>query len=212
MISLWSLYNTVEKIQIDDLKTEQVKIVLLSIPTSRMKDWVVLKKGTVNWQPLAVHPEFYDDVNDLRGQVELNVPADPTKISQENKKPAPPDRRPLFEDVDLDAEQTLSIMDAGNYSVKERRSARRQNRSLKFEVIHGGKHFETETKDISMSGMSLKDPLPEWLTKEFPAKLHLGNQVIDIRAIRARKGKSDTALVIVEANPWALLRTWVVGW
>ena len=91
MISLWSLYNTVEKIQIDDLKTEQVKIVLLSIPTSRMKDWVVLKKGTVNWQPLAVHPEFYDDVNDLRGQVELNVPADPTKISQENKKPAPPD-------------------------------------------------------------------------------------------------------------------------
>lgn len=211
MVTLWSLYNSVDKIQIDDLKTEQVRIVLLSIPTVRMRDWMICKKGEIHWQSILSVPEFHEDVRDIKGDTQ-NLSSEHYQ-PQGKSSPAPPQRRPLFEDIDLDSEETLSVMGSEEkFDVKERRSARRHNKRLKFSVIQGGKTFETETLDVSMSGMSLEDALPEWTKKQFPATVSLQGHHLKLVVSRVAEDKDGKKLQILEAEHWDLLRSWVVGW
>lgn len=214
MITLWSLYNSNDKIQIDDLKTEQVRVILLSIPTSRMKDWMICKKGTLHWQSLMENPEFYEDVRDLKGdsgQINAETFQSPQKGSAQ--KPSPNQRRPLFEDIDLDSEETLSLMGSTQQKeVKERRSARRHHKNLTFTVIQGGKTFETETQDISMAGVSIEDALPEWAKDEFGASMSFKNDKVKVRVARVHDDKTGTKLKIIAADHWDVLRSWVSGW
>lgn len=210
MITLWSLYNSVDKIQIDDLKTEQVRIVLLSIPTTRIKDWMICKKGELHWQSILSVPEFHDDVRDLRGDTQT--------LSQEHLQPKgkssapPPNRRPMFEDIDLDSEETLSVMGSGDeLDVKERRSARRYQKKLKFSVVQGGKSFETETIDISMSGMSLEESLPQWAQRQFSATVSFNGHQVKLVVQRVLEDKGGNKLKILDADHWEALRSWV-GW
>ena len=213
MITLWSLYNSVDKIQIDDLKTEQVRIVLLSIPTVKMKDWMICRKGNLHWQSILQVPDFYDDVRELKGDTQALKPGDLNdEPPKKSGNPAPPSRRPLFEDIDIDSEETLSLMNAGQGDVRERRSARRHLKALRFEVVQGGKTFHTETVDVSMSGMSLEEGLPEWAKKEFLAVISLNDHKMKLRVSRVDEDKSHTKLKIVDAEHWDVLRSWVVGW
>jgi hypothetical protein len=212
MITLWSLYNSVDKIQIDDLKTEQVRTVLLSIPTVKMKDWMICRKGSLHWQSILQVPDFYEDVRDLKGDTQ-NLQASDLEHQSPKQRSAPPDaRRPLFEEIDLDAEETLSLMNAGQGEVKERRSARRHMKSLRFEVIQGGQTFKTETVDVSMAGLSLEEKLPDWAKKEFLAVVSLNDHKMKLRVSRVDDDSSKTKLKIVEAEHWDVLRSWVVGW
>ena len=215
MITLWSLYNSVDKIQIDDLKSEQVRIVLLSIPTVRMKDWMICKKGELHWQSLLQAPEFFDDVRDLKGDTEnislndLSTQSRPDKF----KSQAPPTRRPLFDDINLEAEQTLSLMDQGsNIEVKERRSARRHNKVLGVEISGQAEVFETQTQDVSMSGMNFKDPLPDWVKKKFSISLSFKGRSMKVLCERIDGDSSQTKARILEVEHWEVLKDWVVGW
>lgn len=210
MIVLWSLYNSVDKIQIDDLKTEQVRIVLLSIPTTRVKDWMICKKGDLHWQSILSVPEFHEDVRDLRGDTQ-NLSSD--HLEPKSKTPsAPPHRRPMFEDIDIDSEETLSVMGGDEMHVKERRSARRYHKKLKFSVIQGGRSFETETLDVSMSGMSLEESLPEWTKKKFPATVSFNGHHLKLIVERVAEDHGGNKIQIVDADHWDVLRSWVVGW
>lgn len=210
MITLWSLYNSVDKIQIDDLKTEQVRIVLLSIPTVRMKDWMICKKGDVHWQSLLQVPEFFEDVRDLKGDTQgIELEASPAK-----KAPAPPSRRPLFEDINLDSEDTLSLMDETQSfaEVKERRTARRYVKTLELVIKTSGINFQTETVDVSMSGLSVKDTLPENLKKQFPATLSYKGYHLKVVLERVEDDPTGSKLKIHDVDQWDTLRSWVVGW
>ncbi|NCN41970.1 PilZ domain-containing protein [bacterium] len=213
MSSLWSLYNKSDKIQIDDLKTEQVKVVLLSISSMKMKDWEICKKGTVHWQPLALHPDFYEEVENLKGSSMGPTSSESASTPPYQNAPSSGESKSsLFDEIDLDSEETLSLMDGAHVDVEERRSARRHHRILKFEIIQGEKRFETETKDISMSGMKLKEPLPDWIKSEFRAQVSLNDQVVDLRVARLSKDKKDTSVKILDASTWGLLKSWVIGW
>lgn len=61
------MYNQIEKLRIDDLKTEHVRIILLAIPTRRMAQWYACREGDMQWQPISDIPEFYEDVRALKG-------------------------------------------------------------------------------------------------------------------------------------------------
>lgn len=210
MITLWSLYNSVDKIQIDDLKTEQVRIVLLSIPTVRMKDWMICKKGDVHWQSLLQAPEFFEDVRDLKGDTEgIDFEAPSNK-----KAPAPPSRRPLFEDINLESEDTLSLMDENQSfaEVKERRTARRYVKTLELLIKSDGESFQTKTVDVSMSGLSVKDPIPSNLKKQFPAEISFKGHKLKVVLERVEDDQSGSKLKIKDVDQWDTLRSWVVGW
>ena len=103
----WSMYNKTEKLRIDDLKTEHVKIILLAIPNSKMGEWYACQEGDLHWQPISAIPEFYEDVRQLKGnaldgQAEDGSAAPELQLEtdQESKPAKKQDaRRPLFEDA-----------------------------------------------------------------------------------------------------------------
>lgn len=189
----WSLYNKEDKLRIDDLSAEQVRIVLLATATSRMKDWYAHQDGDVHWQPITSVAEFYEDVH----RNKMDTEPTPQPKAQ---------RRPLFEDppADFKTDPTLQVEPA---NTRERRSARRYHRSLVFKVELNGQEFQSETVDVSMSGLSLRDPLPGWVPKTFQAHLILNNQSIQVLCSKVEAKK----LRISDSSSWNIIRNWIVS-
>lgn len=200
----WSLYNKEEKLRIDDLKPEHVRIILLAIPTSRMGDWYACLEGDIHWQPISSIPEFYEDVRQIKGKPSDAAPkADPLAAP----KSAP--RRPLFEDAPVEMMKTDPTLQMENLKTKERRTARRYNRMLDFRINDSAaKTFQCETVDVSMNGLSLERELPDWVAKHFQAELHWNNRVVKIKCTKVSADK----LKIVDADAWDVLRKWIVNW
>lgn len=202
----WSLYNKEEKLRIDDLKPEHVRIILLAIPTSRMGDWYACLEGDVHWQPISSIPEFYEDVRQIKGK-----PADHAAPPKQDPMAAPvaAPRRPLFEDAPEDMMKTDPTLQVENLKTKERRTARRYNRMLNFRINEGaGKIFDCETVDVSMNGLSLERDLPDWVGKHFQAELSLNNRTVKIKCTKVSADK----LKLVDADAWDVLRKWIVNW
>lgn len=202
----WSMYNKVEKLRIDGLGTEQVRTILLAIPTRRMVQWYACREGDMQWRPLHEITEFYEDVRVLKGSNEettrehkVEKPQSPPLVHVE------PQRRPLFEEApeDLEEDDDLVVMTS---NVKERRNTRRFFRQLEFEVKSGDQVFSSETYDISVNGLSIKEPLPKWVSKTFRAELKHSGSSVQILCTRV----SDNKLQLVDADSWDKIRQWIV--
>jgi len=198
MHKCWSLFNKEDKLRIDDLTVEQVRTILLAIPSANMRDWFACREGDVNWQALVDISEFYEDVRAAKGSSYLDA-----------GKPAaapPPTRRPLFEDPpEQPTEATLQVE---AIHTKERRSARRFSRRLTFRVYLGNKKFECSTIDVSMGGFSITEALPDGLGKNFRAELSYSG--VDMNVLCSQIG--DKQLKLLEAEAWDVLRQWIANW
>ena len=199
MYKPWSLYNKEEKLRIDDLKIEQVKIILLSIPTARMGDWYGCMEGDLHWQPLVAISEFYEDVRELKGNFQAKPELAPLPQSS---------RRPLFEDGPHEEPSGEPSLMVDFVQTKERRTARRYSRQLIFKVIQGEKSFQSATVDVSMAGLSLAEELPDWVGKNFRAELTLNKTNVLIQCARVDNKK----LKLTDADSWDVIRKWLVNW
>lgn len=199
MHKCWSLFNKEDKLRIDDLTVEQVRTILLAIPSANMRDWFACREGDVNWQALVDISEFYEDVRVAKGTSYLETEK-PTAASPT------PARRPLFEDPpEQPTEATLQVE---AITTKERRSARRFSRRLTFRVFLGSKKFECSTVDVSMGGFSISEPLPEGLGKNFRAELSFSG--VDMNVLCSQV--SEKQLKLLEAEAWDVLRQWIANW
>ena len=211
MEPLWSMYDKIEKLRIDGLKTEHVRIILLGVPTRRMAHWYACREGDMQWRPIAEISEFYDDVSVFKGALEDVAPEQkatkaPTKPTAPPLKRAPDPRRPLFEEAPHSPEEAdLGMMTT---NVKERRSTRRFARELEFSVKSADGSFQCLTHDISTQGLSLKEPLPRWVGKKFRAKIAHGGSVVRLICEQVSTNK----LRIVDADSWEVIRQWIVMW
>lgn len=206
----WSIYNRIEKLRVDDLSPEQVKLILLAIPTTKMQEWYACQEGDLHWKPISDIPEFYEDVRRLKhatltdeeakalGTFQPPTPASP-KV--ENK------RRPLFEDPPADLKTDPALM-VDTSQTTERRTARRYPRKLMFKVIQGGQSFQSETEDISMSGVSLTQNMPAWVPKTFRAELASDRGNVRVLCTRV----DDNKLKLMDADSWDIIRQWIVNW
>ena len=202
MHKCWSLYNKYEKLRIDDLRTDQVRTILLAIPTSKMGDWYACREGDLHWVNLVDIPDFHDDAMVLKGK-DPTVPAGSKKDEMPSSQKAKDPRRPLFEDIELEAADTLKIEAT---PTKERRSARRYVRNLNFKI--SGQSFSCETRDVSMSGISLKENLPSLANNKFKAELSLEGQSLKITCSKV----TQNSVRILEADGWDILRNWIINW
>lgn len=217
MQRLWSLYNKDEKLRIDDLKPDQVKIILLAIPTAKMEGWFACQEGDLHWQSIAAIPEFYEDVRQIKGleaapikiaagaEPSISSPVRPTAATNPPANKPTPNRRPLFEDAP-DENATGSLM-LENVSTRERRSARRFVRQLNFHMRVGDHEFNCLTLDVSMSGISLSEPLPSWAAKTFRAELELNGQKVKVHCAMVSK----TQVKFQDSESWHIIRSWIVN-
>lgn len=200
MDNLWSMYNKVEKLRIDDLKTEHVRIILLAVPSRRMADWYACREGDMQWSAISEIPEFYEDVRVLKGLPEESPP--PKPATPPARKVDPP-RRPLFEEAPSDP---TAPIDMATTRVQERRSARRFPRGLQFALKQGG--FTCTTRDVSIGGLSLSEPLPKTAGRTFRCTLAHEGTVVDLTCERV----TDTKLKVLECESWDVIRKWIVNW
>src|SRR4051812_1108352 len=109
MHKCWSLYNKEEKLRIDDLRPDQVRTILLAIPTSKVGEWYACREGDLQWQSLKDVPDFHDDASVIKGK-DPHVPSTSQKKDDtpSTSKPQAP-RRPLFEDIELESVDTLKL-------------------------------------------------------------------------------------------------------
>ena len=229
MDAFWSMYNKQDKLRIDDLKTEHVRIILLSIPTSRMQDWYLCREGDIHWHPVTDVPDFFEDVRALKGENSeaKEKPEQPTnrkpkgrprvgtpkaEASEDNtnlllKRKPSSSRRPLFEEAAQEDLQTKTRLKVITSVIKERRSARRYSRSVLFMVEQGSQAFSSQTRDISLSGLALENKLPTGLPKTFRASLHYKEQSVGVLCARVSANK----IKILEADNWNVIRKWIVN-
>ncbi len=224
----WSLYNREEKLRIDDLSLEQVKIILLSISTRRMHEWYACLAGDLSWRPLAEVPEYFNEVRSIQQDTaslqkvagqdfssgrQTRV-AGRTKTQTKTKKTKPrlkavPSPKPdASGEIDGGMIQTVHDLVVDKSQTKERRSARRYARKISFQVTKEQNSFNSETLDISMNGLSLREPLPAWVPRAFSATLKLNQYSINIQCEKV----SDRKLKITAAESWDLIRQWIVNW
>ncbi len=226
----WSLYNKEDKLRVDDLTPEQVRIVLLATASKRMSHWYACQEGDVHWQPISAIPEFYEDVRQIKGksdddddrekevsitQTSVDVTPDSVTIkipAGKNTKPTGPPlistvpRRPLFEDAPEDP--TAPTLQVDFTRTKERRTARRYPRRLNFKATLDGKVFECGTVDVSMAGLSLDQDLPAWIPKNFSAELSMNQHSIKVMCSKVGEKK----LKLKDSSSWDVIRAWIVNW
>lgn len=230
----WSLYNKEDKLRVDDLTPEQVRIVLLATASHRMSHWYACQEGDVHWQPVDAIPEFYEDVRQIKGKpsddddrdkevsvtktsanvtphsVTMKIP-DPLAEPAHAAPAAPPvakpvQRRPMFEDPPDDA--TAPTLQIENTRTKERRTARRYPRVLGFKIAIPGKVFQCQTVDISMAGLLIDQDLPDWVQKTFTAELSLNKNTIKVMCNKV----GDRKLKMKDSSSWDVIRAWIVNW
>ncbi len=215
----WSLYNKEDKLRVDDLTSEQVRIVLLATASKRMSHWYACQEGDVHWQPVDAIPEFYEDVRQIKGKPgddddrdkEVSVDEPSIKLSAPAAAEAPPvtkavQRRPLFEEAP--AEATSPTLQVDNARTKERRTARRYPRRLGFRIVLDDQTFNCETVDISMAGLSLEADLPAWVPRTFAAELSMNKYSIKIMCTKV----GDRKLKLKDSSSWDVIRAWIVNW
>lgn len=223
----WSLYNREEKLRIDDLSLEQVKIILLAISSRRMHEWYACQSGDLSWRPLAEVPEYFNDVHSIQQETasmakaagqdfavgrQTRIAGIKTETKTKKTKPrlkAVPSPKPDAQgEIDGGLIQTVHDLIVDKAQTRERRSARRYARKISFQVTRDQGTFISETVDISMNGLSLREPLPAWVPRAFSATLKLNQYSINIQCEKV----SDQKLKITAAESWDLIRQWIVNW
>lgn len=183
MLNLWSLFNKEERLRVDDLTVDQVKVILLSISARRLHEWYACQEGQNHWLPITSIKEFKDkeevtatETIPIKAAVGADGLTDPTLL------------------VDFSA-------------TKERRSARRYTRKLGFRVQMGPNTYLSQTVDVSMNGLSLETELPPWVPRSFQAQLSLNQEAISINCEKVGPKK----LKITGSESWDLIRRWIVN-
>lgn len=220
----WSLYNREEKLRIDDLSLEQVRIILLAISSRRMHEWYACEAGDLSWRPLSAIPEYLNEVQAIQHEVVVKKAAGQdfieAKVSKRDKtrskikkpkaslKAVPTPKPDTNGEIDGGQIKTVHDLVVDHSQTKERRSARRYARQLLFQVTKDENRFISQTVDISMNGLSLKEPLPDWVPRAFSATLKLNQYSIRIQCEKVNEKK----LKITAAESWDLIRQWIVNW
>lgn len=205
----WSLYNKEDKLRVDELTLDQVQTIMLAIPAGRIDSWYACREGDLQWQRLAEVEEFYEEASEIKARAPLEEQSVTRTLTATGTETyiAPKARAAIKKVPISEAKTRVEKPPTLEAIARERRSARRFVKNLKFRMVNGGNKFESETLDVSMAGLSLKESLPADAPKSVRANLELEGKRVKVLCNRI----SDRSLKILEADRWDLLRQWLIS-
>lgn len=222
---VWSLYNQLFEIRIDDLKEDQVQALVKSMSFQALDHWLFWKEGTDEWRPLQELLPSFGDSTSYTGLSLMPLQPDPKK-----EKAGPADASGPASQAITDDNSTLaprvpespppSIADApperdpkALKSVVDLRQDQRVALQLKVYVVIQGHLIQNETLNVSLGGMCLKHSLPHEAEAVSHIVLINGDAELHMRC-RVMKGEaaSDRRRLLIEAcNRPDMLRTWILN-
>lgn len=138
--SSWHLHDMVTQKSWNGISSEQVLSILQNSPTATLKNWVIWTAGWPNWKNITEVPSLISKLGTL-------APA--PSILQSNLQTEPA--------VKLESESPRA---GGGNSLRERRRAPRYEARFRIVIVSGSVVFRTHTKDVSILGIHLEDPVP----------------------------------------------------
>lgn len=183
MAKRWDLKDKEFNHKVKGLSTDEVKLVASAIAPERRRHWMAKDSDSEIWKPIWQVREFL-------------IPPPLPEHSPEATKPQIDDTT-----LEVDVNQ-----------VQDRRSNRRFQKSFDLTVFGKSKQkFTTVTVDISLEGLCIRDPLPDWVRDPFSAVLERNDERISLLLNRVAK-KDHVNLKIISVDPLELLRQWLLKW
>lgn len=224
----WSLFQTKEQIRLDGLRLEQVQSVARSLSVSGIKPWFVWYEGISDWQPLEL---FLPEISRLAVElgfapiqlpeaevvlvpgpekiVEKVITKIVEKVVEKIVEVAPkPVAKPTAKSVLPSDENEKTIT---RILSEDGRLIPRMQMKLKATVDYRGKLLSTETVDISLGGMKLKETLPFPTAASVIVTLSNGKSELAMkcRVIDPPSTKQKHRLLIETCHRMDLLRQWI---
>ena len=196
----WSLFQQPDEHRVDLLSLDEVKLILKSIPASRMNLWLARDQEASEWKSLYEFAELGLPPRSAAGpsvapQIKSTGAASTMKLNEM-----------ATEDHEFFDDFTLEIDHA---AVEDRRSSRRYNKAYSVLLEGGDQDFQTQTVDISLSGLYIEDPIPSWAGNVFELRLTREGEHLFILCSRVKIGKGNK-LIIEKISAPDLLRQWLL--
>ncbi len=202
----WSLYHTPEKRQLNNLRTGQVEAVFTALPKVHHGDWLIWREGFKVWKPLAEFPVLLQSLRNLKSVSENSPPPVPVGDIEEIEK-----------EIERKVASELLSLSLDDRRAQKKKFTNRPNRiAFSFQIqIQGsqGQIFQTGTQNISLNGLQLSEPLPNWVPKYFTLEVHNDDQVISLLCSGIQdEGENEIYRLRIEANDsYNILRSWIVA-
>ena len=207
----WSLYNSVEEVRVDGLRTVQVQALLKCLSRLSMDEWMLWQEGTDYWRPAA---EVYAELQKTAGS---RAPPQPPPVGAKAKPRNETVIRKIQYDEDPDAESQISLVNAESPREQnagaDKRISPRFTLRLRIQIMIGGKLHTNESLNISMGGIKLKHPLPEGTKGQLDVKIFNGEHemVLRCRTLQA-KGEETVTRLLIDAVPKPdVFRSWILA-
>lgn len=161
-IGLWCLYNKRNKKHLKGLTQSEVQSIVMALESEQVADWMVCYEGWAFWKSLksieALHLPFERPIENIpsvyaeEGHRSISTIDTFTKEMQGD-----------FENIpDLVVESPDDFVD---------RAHERVDRVLQVIVDCNGQLFNTFSEDVSVGGVLVRDPLPDWVAGYCTIKL-----------------------------------------
>jgi hypothetical protein len=220
----WSLFHAPEKNQLDGLRTDQVEAVFAAIPKADRIEWFVWKESSPSWKPLEDFPELLASLRRADNRVWETPPVPDELGTKAGTKAGPSTKvssavrsktmtnagtksgirksnaKPVLT-MDENEKVEFSLLRGG---VGEDRLNVRFQRKIDIKIIAGDQTYQNSTVDISLKGMSLKNPLPPSLPSYYTVEIKHDRQLISLvcSTIASIDG-SPSKRIRIEANEYS---------
>ena len=205
----WSLYNSVDDVRIDGIRTPQLAALLRTLDHRLVSEWLTWQEGTTEWKRAS------EAIAELKIAVAPPPPSPSTNeltIDPESEEKVAAEHSFLRHEVDeTDIIDPSDQPANGAKGTSDGRQNPRFDMKLKVFLSVGAKVLANETVNISVGGMKLAHPLPADLSGIHDVTLVNGPTELGLRC-RVLKGAHETEptrLLIEHCNRMDILREWI---
>lgn len=175
---LWYIFNAVDGTHLDQLTYSEGRIAVAMIRPEERFQWFAWRQGWEAWRPLTATPEL---TATLTGEKKGDSPAPPASpkltkkelrrlriiSSIDNVTPTGDKHLPQLPSMSavsaFEVEGHTNTLTGDEKTEGESRRYGRRSARFRVEIVSGQRHFVSYTRDISLGGIRLEDPLPEWV-------------------------------------------------
>lgn len=161
--SQWSLYNDTTGRQIDGLSFDQARDLCRSIPEAQREQWLAWHEGLADWAAIVSFAKLFASGRKTAATPPTPAPKPAAKVSESSAQTS-------VRGFELQVDDHLTI-EIGPEKTLDHRFNKRFEKCYTVSVNHQGRTFQSQTLNISLGGMQLKNAVPEGLGMQFTATL-----------------------------------------
>ena len=183
---LWCLYGINEQRLIEGLLFDEARAIISSLSSAQLVNWLVWREDWPDWR----------NVNEVEGLTEMifrNLMAAPPPVPTTSSMVGAPDEfqdnigpqgletgqtGTFSEDIKL-TDSLIQLKPSENETQSGQfvvRKNRRFKKRYEISIIVNDKTFDTHCMDISVGGILLEEPLPNWVQGQFKVRIRKPNR------------------------------------